>query len=165
MSIFKTKKSGPVYWYSFDINGKRFFGSTRCQDRIEAQNFEDAKRASVTAPNAVNAALLAGETLVYVIGGPKSHHDVKIGFSNQPASRLARFQKHRVEKLSVLAQTPGGVTDERTLHRLFKADRLKGEWFKRSAEIKLFIELIGRRSLPIHLAVKWISDDRAGGGQ
>lgn len=44
MSVFQTKKSKPYYWYSFDIDRRRFSGSTRCTTRKEAERFEALER-------------------------------------------------------------------------------------------------------------------------
>jgi integrase len=44
LSIFITKKSAPFYWFSFQIERRRFFGSTRCTSRKEAERFEALKR-------------------------------------------------------------------------------------------------------------------------
>src|SRR4051812_41762077 len=44
MSVFKSKKSEPYYWYGFQINGHRFHGSTRCTNRKEAEKIEAAER-------------------------------------------------------------------------------------------------------------------------
>jgi integrase len=44
MSVFKTKKSGELYWYDFQINGHRFYGSTKCTSRKEAEKVEAVER-------------------------------------------------------------------------------------------------------------------------
>jgi integrase len=44
MSVFITKKSAPYYWYSFQLQRRRFFGSTRCTSRKEAERFEALER-------------------------------------------------------------------------------------------------------------------------
>ena len=44
MSVFITEKSKPYYWYSFQIQRRRFFGSTRCKSRKEAERFEALER-------------------------------------------------------------------------------------------------------------------------
>jgi hypothetical protein len=99
-------------------------------------------------------------SMVYVIGPKRADRPVKIGISALPQRRLADLQTSHHDRLTILAQTPGGRDEESALHRLFKRERLNGEWFQRSPEIEKFIALIGRRGLPVHLAVKWIADDR-----
>jgi integrase len=44
MSVFKSKKSAPYYWFGFQINGHRFHGSTRCTNRKEAEKIEALER-------------------------------------------------------------------------------------------------------------------------
>ena len=44
MSVFKTAKSAPYYWFDFQICGHRFHGSTRCTTRKEAEGLEAVER-------------------------------------------------------------------------------------------------------------------------
>lgn len=44
MSVFLTAKSAPYYWYSFQIERRRFYGSTRCTSRKEAEKVETQER-------------------------------------------------------------------------------------------------------------------------
>jgi integrase len=44
MSVFKSKKSGPIFWYGFQISGHRFHGTTKCTARREAEKFEAVKK-------------------------------------------------------------------------------------------------------------------------
>jgi integrase len=44
MSVFKSKKSAPYYWFDFQLDGRRFHGSTRCTARKEADKFEALER-------------------------------------------------------------------------------------------------------------------------
>jgi integrase len=43
MSVYKSKKS-PFYQYDFQLQGRRFFGSTECTTRKEAERFEAVER-------------------------------------------------------------------------------------------------------------------------
>jgi integrase len=43
MSVYKSKKS-PYYWYDFECQGHRFFGSTKCESKREAEAVEGAER-------------------------------------------------------------------------------------------------------------------------
>jgi len=38
MSVFRTKKSAPYFWFGFQINRHRFYGSTKCKDRKQPKN-------------------------------------------------------------------------------------------------------------------------------
>jgi integrase len=44
MSVYKSKKSAPYYWYGFQISGRRFHGSTRRTNRKEAEKVEALER-------------------------------------------------------------------------------------------------------------------------
>jgi hypothetical protein len=44
LSVFITEKSAPYYWYSFQIQRRRFFGSTRCTNEKDAKRFEALER-------------------------------------------------------------------------------------------------------------------------
>jgi integrase len=44
MSVFRTKKSHPYYWYGFQIRRRRFYGSTQCTARKEAEKFEAVEK-------------------------------------------------------------------------------------------------------------------------
>ena len=44
MSVFKTKKSKSYYWFNFQISGRRFYGSTRCTNRKDAEKVEATER-------------------------------------------------------------------------------------------------------------------------
>ncbi len=43
MSIYKAKKS-PFYQFDFQLNGRRFYGSTECTTRKDAEKFESVER-------------------------------------------------------------------------------------------------------------------------
>lgn len=65
---------------------------------------------------------------VYVIGMEGSPL-VKIGHSNDPKGRLATLQTGLPATLTMLWHCEGGGSLERHLHREFKAQRVRGEWF------------------------------------
>ena len=44
MSVFKSKKSAPYWWYDFQISGHRFHGSTRSTNRKDAEKVEAQER-------------------------------------------------------------------------------------------------------------------------
>src|SRR2546423_10779890 len=61
MSVFKSKKSAPYYWFDFQIDGRRFHGSTRCTARKEAEKLEAAEREKARA--LIKASRLAAGSL------------------------------------------------------------------------------------------------------
>jgi integrase len=44
MSVYKSKKSAAYYWFDFQLDGRRFYGSTKCTSRKEAEKFESVER-------------------------------------------------------------------------------------------------------------------------
>lgn len=75
---------------------------------------------------------------VYFVGtkdGP-----VKIGLTNDPATRLQHLQTSSPDELLLLAVVPAGRSLERAYHSCFAGYRIRGEWFERNelmmAEIK-----------------------------
>lgn len=55
---------------------------------------------------------------------------IKVGYSADPKKRLLELQTGYPDTLTILLMIPGDERTERTLHRLFEASRLKGEWFR-----------------------------------
>ena len=69
---------------------------------------------------------------VYLIGGGWA---AKVGHARNPRKRLALLQTGSPEPLKLLAVIDAPRHVEREIHELFAADRLHGEWFKRSADL------------------------------
>lgn len=70
----------------------------------------------------------------------REYGPIKIGFT----SRDDRRRVHNIQiaspfELVWLAQIVGSVALERELHRQFRADRLRGEWFRPSVALRDFI--------------------------
>jgi DNA-binding transcriptional regulator YdaS (Cro superfamily) len=55
---------------------------------------------------------------------------VKIGHAKNPASRLRELQAGCFEKFNLLRVIEGDVLSEKFLHRHFRAQRVRGEWFR-----------------------------------
>jgi hypothetical protein len=85
---------------------------------------------------------------VYVIGAA-NRGPVKIGISECPEGRLCDLQTGNPEILVVLGKFPDGEEDETELHKLFAAERLQGEWFKRTSRIRNFIDMINCKVAPV----------------
>jgi hypothetical protein len=70
-----------------------------------------------------------------------SDYPIKIGFTEKAGTvRLESIQTGCPYPLVMLATFAGTYQDESGLHRQFKADRLCGEWFKRSPDLMALIE-------------------------
>ena len=60
---------------------------------------------------------------------------VKVGRSNDVETRLAQLQTGNPRDLSVWVKFPGTASLETELHRIFRDDRQRGEWFTVSATL------------------------------
>ena len=66
--------------------------------------------------------------------------EIKIGYTaGDPATRLAALAIGCPHKLTLLAAFEGGPEHEAALHRLFAADRIRGEWFRPSDALMAII--------------------------
>ena len=81
----------------------------------------------------------------YFIGG--EHGPIKIGISCDPLARLWILQTAYPEELFIYAVMNGD--NERALHSEFSADRLRGEWFRRTDRLLRRIIHI-QRTEPTH---------------
>lgn len=67
MSVYKNEKS-PFYQYDFELDRRRFFGSTKCTARKEAEKFEDIERQKakvlLKAARRSKTSLLIGDVIV-----------------------------------------------------------------------------------------------------
>lgn len=84
---------------------------------------------------------MARYTFIYFIqhgaGGP-----VKIGRSTDPLGRLANLQTAAPEPLTlagVLKEDTG--QSEQNIHRFFREDRLRGEWFRPTPRMAGYLQL------------------------
>jgi hypothetical protein len=64
---------------------------------------------------------------------------IKIGYSKSPEERIKSLQTSSPVDLDVLLIMPGSKNLEHVLHKTFKKDRLRGEWFVYSDDIKDFV--------------------------
>lgn len=60
---------------------------------------------------------------------------IKIGYSNDPESRLKSLQTGYPDTLVLLLMIPGYESHEKALHRELEASRLKGEWFRPDPDV------------------------------
>jgi len=65
---------------------------------------------------------------------------IKIGFSTNPAKRLRALQSAHGQLIKIIGLIDGvTVKREREIHKQFKEDRLRGEWFRPSAALLAFL--------------------------
>jgi hypothetical protein len=82
---------------------------------------------------------LVGTKLGYVYFITDGEADaVKIGFATNVGSRLSSLGTGNFRKLTVQTEFRTYIEAERMLHRHFKADRIKGEWFRLTGDIEEF---------------------------
>lgn len=74
-------------------------------------------------------------TDLYFIETECAERHIKIGIASNVASRIASMQSHCPYRLRLLKMVPGAAHLEQELHMRFVADRLHGEWFRRSDEL------------------------------
>jgi hypothetical protein len=78
---------------------------------------------------------------VYLIQN-KTTQNVKIGYSLNPCERLRALQTSNDCELTLLAAKDGTISDEKLLHKKFKAYWVRNEWFLPSLEILLHFGLL-----------------------
>lgn len=66
----------------------------------------------------------------YDVGGP-----IKIGSAVDVQKRLEQLQSGAAAPLFLLAAIPGGMTEEKALHRKLAKHRLRGEWFQPTDDV------------------------------
>ena len=77
--------------------------------------------------------------MIYFIQ-PENESVVKIGYAKNIRNRLAQLQVSNYQKLKVLLLINGDIRLESNLHYMFMDDKLKGEWYFLSDNIKNYIE-------------------------
>lgn len=78
-------------------------------------------------------------TCVYFIEGATSGA-IKIGTTKNLHARMSSMQTASVEPLTVLGTVNGGVDLERKLHMEFAGQRVRGEWFRSTPELRARIK-------------------------
>ena len=87
----------------------------------------------------------AGAPQVYFIGGASG--PIKIGFSMNPAERLADIARHHPGRLKLLAVIAGDQAAEAHLHARFEASRVRGEWFRRTPDLVALIKTLREQAM------------------
>ena len=65
---------------------------------------------------------------------------IKIGYSENVKKRLAHLQTSSRQKLSLIGSVNGDKNLESLFHRVFRDERVRGEWFRPSKRLLSFIE-------------------------
>lgn len=69
----------------------------------------------------------------------KSGSQVKIGFTKDPAQRLAKLRNGNPHELTLLGSVPGTDDTESFFHQMFAHYRTGGEWFSLEGDLDRFI--------------------------
>ncbi len=96
--------------------------------------------------NRANHLSLTHAPLVYFVAHEPTAV-VKIGTTNNLATRLRQLQAGSPVPLSVLFCIPGGRAIERELHTRFATSRTHGEWFKLTAIESDLLEIAAKGTL------------------
>ena len=81
--------------------------------------------------------------MIYVISAIGISH-VKVGVARNPVSRLRKLQTGQPLKLVILALADWPNQSERRIHRVLRAERVRGEWFVRCDKIARLISHMQR---------------------
>lgn len=65
---------------------------------------------------------------------------IKIGYSTTPVKRLWALQTSHPDTLAIRALLPGPQANEKTLHRFYEREHVRGEWYRPSLRLRAFIE-------------------------
>lgn len=74
---------------------------------------------------------------------------IKIGFSNNPASRAYTVRQHSPVPVRLIAKWQGQVSDELAEHSRFEAYRSHNEWFHVEGEVAEFVRSVFGRGLDL----------------
>ena len=82
---------------------------------------------------------MSKQSYVYIIHC-KDLATIKIGYSDNPFTRLSQLQMGNSLELSLLSIFKGGQKEEAELHKILYANKVRGEWF--SVDDALIEELV-----------------------
>lgn len=131
--------------YDPDTQGKRWVGTFDTEhEALEAEAHAKAGRSFTRRQRTPLERLqMERRRVVYFIGAP-SLGLVKIGYSEDLASRFTDLSVGSPVELRLLHVIPGDVDDERALHKRFALYRVRGEWFRITGTLAAFLEDVVR---------------------
>ena len=94
MSVFKSKKSAPYYWFDFQLNSRRFYGSTRCTTRKDAEKVEQQERErakALTKAAKISAASLAIDHVAARFWNEAGQHHAGQDATSKNLARLVSY--------------------------------------------------------------------------
>lgn len=75
----------------------------------------------------------------YLYAVERGSHLVKIGYSRNPDQRLTTMQTGEHQHLKLLGVLQGTRAEEVALHRRLIASQVRGEWYRRTPEVRGFL--------------------------
>lgn len=85
--------------------------------------------------------------MIYFAQMDCSNGFIKIGVAIDLRQRIDKLQSASPYQINVVRVLPGGITEERKLHRRFSASHVKREWFRPDADLLTYIEANERSCL------------------
>lgn len=70
------------------------------------------------------------------------HDFIKIGYADAVKKRVKYLQVGGPYDINILHSTPGGPIEEEYIHRIFAADRVRGEWFRKTPRLLALIKVL-----------------------
>jgi len=77
---------------------------------------------------------------VYFIQAGSADGPIKIGCAIDPRRRFATYETWNPQPLTLLGVIPGGVKDEKALHRKLIKSKLRGEWYYPTEEVLEYVK-------------------------
>jgi len=87
---------------------------------------------------AVDGSLLSGSVVYFIIR--RGMPGVKIGTTTNLSKRLSELQSSTPDYLFVFGTLPGDKVVEKILHKKFATNRIRGEWYEFTPEMKRFVK-------------------------
>jgi DNA-binding XRE family transcriptional regulator len=84
----------------------------------------------------------------YVYAIADTNGAVKIGYAADPIARVAGLATGHPGVLTLLGMAVGTEAHEAECHRLFRAHRIRGEWFRREGIVETFVGMLPRPPRP-----------------
>lgn len=129
-----------IYHVAFWKGDRRVRLSLRTKDKAEALERLAAWKRPAPSP--------AATTMIYFVQAQCPHAFIKIGIARDVEYRLRQIQALCPYEVRLLATMRGGVADEAQLHIRFRAQHVRGEWFRPSAELLRLIAENRKWSVP-----------------
>jgi hypothetical protein len=148
MSVYKDKDGRSPYWYyDFQINGRRFHGSTKALTERDAEAVERAVRErAIKNPLVIQPRKRSFKrrpsSKLYVVHA-KGTTQFKIGLAGKPRSRLSGLKVGSCLPLELVSAIEIVAAElERELHRARAPWHSHGEWFDLGADTDAFLAKI-----------------------